>query len=271
MAVIQTRKSSDGKIKYRALVRLKGHPPVSATFERKSDAKKWAADTESDIRNNRHFIKQESKKHTIADLIDRYTILAEAENSKNLRNIKIHMNWWKDKIGYYMLSDLNAALVTQCRDELLTEEISKGRKRAPSTAKRYMTTMGHAVNLAVREWEWLEVNPFTKVQKPKEPRGRVRFLDNDERERLLETCQKSSSKYLYPIVVLAISTGMRQGEILNLRWKDVDLTRSSIILHETKNNERRAVPLTSHAHQVIKELSKLRRIDSPLVFPGKDS
>lgn len=270
MAVIQTRKSADGKIKYRVLVRLKGHPPQSATFDRKTDAKKWAQDTESAIRDNRHFTKAEAKKHTISDLIDRYKKFILLQNPDGLKSKKTHLDWWDNEIGAYMLSDFTSSMIAQCRDDLLSEEISAGKLRSPATVARYMTTMGHAVNIAVKEWEWLDNNPFSRVKKPKEPRGRVRFLDNDERERLLEVCQQSSSQYLYPIVVLAISTGMRQGEILNLKWKDVDLSRSSLVLHETKNNERRAVPIVGLAHQVLKELSKVRRIDTPLVFSSID-
>ncbi len=270
MAVIQERKTAMGKIKYRALVRLKGYPPQSATFERKTDARKWIQDTESDIRNNRHFSKAEAKKHTLSDLIDRYEKLVLAIDPKNLKNKKTHLDWWRNQIGCRMLSELNPALISQCRDYLLSEEISAGKKRSPATVARYMTSMSHAVNLAVKEWEWLEINPFSRVKKPTEPRGRVRFLDTEERDKLLAACQTSRSKALYPIVVLAISTGMRQGEILNLKWKDIDLSHSRLTLHETKNGERRAVPIVGLAHQVLSELSKVRRMDSQLVFPGTD-
>lgn len=268
MAVIQERISADGKKKYRALVRLKGFPPQSATFDRKTDAKKWAQDTESAIRDGRHFKTAESKNHTVAELIDRYSKSVLPTKPKNSQNQKIHLRWWKNRIGYYFLSDITSSVVSQCRDELLDENIAGGKKRSPATVARYMTTMSYVMNIALKEWEWIELNPFSRVKKPKEPRGRVRFLDNDERKRLLEACKTSSSKTLYPIVVLAIYTGMRQGEILNLKWKDIDFNRSQIILHETKNNERRAVPIVGLAYEVLSELSKVRRIDTPLVFPG---
>lgn len=271
MAVIQTRKSSDGKTKYRALVRLKGHPPQSATFDRKTDAKKWAQDTESAIRDGRYFKTAEAKKHTVAELINRYRSTVLPNRPKSRPNHEIHLRWWENQIGYYFLSDVTSALITQCREKLLDEEIAGGRKRGPATVARYMTTMSYVMNLALREWEWIEINPFTRVKKPKEPRGRVRFLDNDERERLLEACKASSNQDLYPIVVLAISTGMRLGEILNLKWKDIDFSRSQLVVHESKNNERRAVPIVGLAHQVLSERAKLRRIDTPLVFPGKDA
>lgn len=72
MATIQERKSADGKTKYRVIVRLKGYPPQSATFERKTDAKKWAQDTESAIRDGRHFKTVEAKKHTLQEMVGRY-------------------------------------------------------------------------------------------------------------------------------------------------------------------------------------------------------
>lgn len=94
-------------------------------------------------------------------------------------------------------------------------------------------------------------------------------MDDDERAALLDACKESVNPFLYVIVVLAIATGMRQGEILKLKWKDVDLVRSCAVLHETKNCERRTVPIPQFAAQFLIELSKVRRIDTSLVFPGK--
>jgi len=108
---------------------------------------------------------------------------------------------------------------------------------------RYLAALSHAFSIAIREWGWTDDSPLRKVGKPKEPRGRVRFLDDRERECLLEACRASGSPLLYPIVVLAIATGMRRGELLHLRWDQVDFTRNIITLHETKNGERRAIPL----------------------------
>ncbi len=268
MAIIQERKSADGKIKYRALVRLKGFPPQSATFERKTDAKKWAQDTESAIRDGRYFKTAEAKKHTVSELIERYSTKVLPQKTKNIQSQKNHLQWWNKRIGHYLLSDVSTALISQCRDELLDGVIAGDKKRSPSTVNRYMTTMAYVMNIALKEWEWIEINPFSRIKKQREPRGRVRFLDDDERERLLEACKVSDNKFLYPIVVLAISTGMRQGEILSLKWKDIDLERSQLVLHETKNNERRVVPIVGFAYKVIKDLSKVRKIDSQLVFPG---
>ena len=270
MAAIQKRVGDNGDPSYRVRVRLKGYPIQTATFKRLTDAKRWAQQTEAAIREGRHFKTREAKKHTLADLIDRYARDVLPTKPKSQKKQESQLEWWKERIGDYSLADVTPALISECRDEQLRGKTYRGTVRSPATVVRYLAALSHAMTIAVNEWGWLEQNPVSKVRKPSESRGRVRFLDEDERVRLLEESKKSSSTHLYPIVVLAISTGMRQGEILNLRWRDVDLQRSKLVLHETKNNERRAVPIVSMALNILAELSKVRRIDSKLVFPGRD-
>ena len=72
----------------------------------------------------------------------------------------------------------------------------------------------------------------------------------------------------YPIVILALSTGARLGEITSLSWENIDFDRGQIVLHETKNNERRVLPLAGHAMNILKDWSKVKRIDTPLLFPN---
>jgi integrase len=132
-----------------------------------------------------------------------------------------------------------------------------------------MAALSHAFTVAINEWGWLDDSPMRKVKKPTEPRGRVRFLSDEERERLLTACQKSDNPYLYPVFVLAISTGMRQGEIMGLNWEDVDLNQGRVTLHDTKNGERRVVPVVDKALDLLKEHAKVRPINTPLLFPSK--
>ncbi|MCK4503243.1 MAG: site-specific integrase [Desulfuromonadales bacterium] len=269
MATIQERQSSDGKTKYRVIVRLKGCSPHTATSERKTDAKKWAQDTESAIRDGRHFKTVEAKKHTLQEMVDRYVENVLPLKPKTYKNQKMQLEWWADALGYNLLSDVTPALIAECRDKLLAGTTYRGTKRSPATVVRYLAAISHVFTVAVNEWGWIEHSPVSKVKKPTEARGRIRFLADDERAALLDACKESVNPFLYVIVVLAITTGMRQGEILKLKWKDVDLVRSCAVLHETKNGERRTVPIPQFAAQFLIELSKVRRIDTPLVFPGK--
>ncbi|MDD2723872.1 MAG: site-specific integrase [Methylovulum sp.] len=268
MASIEKRTTDANETSYRVKVRLKGYPTQTATFQRLTDAKKWAAATESAIREGRHFKTAEAKKHTFADLVDRYIKDVLPSKPKKAKDKTQQLTWWKAKLGYCLLSDISAALIVQCRDELSNGITSRGTQRTPATVVQYMTALSHAFTIAVNEWQWLEDSPMRKVKKPTLPRGRVRFLDEDERARLLTACQASSNQQLYLCVILALSTGMRQGELMGLKWQDVNLKDNFIILHETKNGERRRVPLAGMALELLREHGKIRRLDTPLLFPS---
>jgi integrase len=270
MAHIEERKADDGQTKFRVQIRLRGFPQQTATFDRKTDAKRWAQKTEAAMKEGRYFKTTEAKKRTLGDLIDRYIKEILPRKPKNAHNVEAQLRWWKQVIGHCVLVDVTPAIIGEHRDRLLAGKTPKGNIRSPSTVVRYLSALSHTFTVAIKEWGWLEDNPLLKVCKPQQPRGRVRFLDNDERERLLEACKTSTNPYIYIVVVLGIATGMRQGEMMNLRWSDVDFGRKKITLYETKNGEMRVLPLVGHAHEVLKELMSKRSSESELVFPSNN-
>ena len=269
MASIEKRTTQDGQTTFRVKVRLKGFPVQTASFERLTDARKWAQQTESAIREGRHFKTTEAKRRTLDEMISRYIRDILPHKPKSSKNQLLHLKWWQTELGKYSLADVSPALIAECRDKLAGGITKQGKPRSPSTVIRYMAALSHAFTIAVKEWGWIDDSPMRKVSKPKEPRGRVRFLDDSERERLLAECKKSSSPFLYTIVVLGLATGMRHGEIINLTWNDVDLNHGRIVLNYTKNNERRAVHIVGHVLECLKQLAKVRHLDTPLLFPGK--
>lgn len=270
MANIEKRTSQDGNVSYRVKIRLKGFPTQSATFDRLADAKKYIQQTEAAIREGRYFQTQESKKHTLKEAINRYIADVLPTKPKNTIAQGGQLNWWRETLGDYSLADITPARIVQCRDQLSKTLSPRGKLRTPATVNRYLAVLSHLFTIALKEWGWVEDNPLRKVSKPQEPRGRVRFLSDEERSRLLGECKKSESRYLYPAVVLALSTGGRRMEILGLQFKNVDLKRKVIILHETKNGERRILPLAGHALDLMEQLFKVRHYNCDLVFPGKD-
>jgi integrase len=259
-----TKRESNGKTVWGAQIRRKGHPSISATFERLTDAKRWAARQEAAISEARAVPGSAARRHTVAEVVDRYchTVLPH-KRPKTIVNQQKHLAWWRDHIGHLRLIDVTPSIITDHRD-LLAQD------RAPATVKRYLAALSHAFTTAIREWQWMEDNPCSRVSKPSEPRGRVRFLNDDERQRLLNACKASPCRYLYLVVLIALSTGSRKGEILNLQWSDVDLPQGRITFHDTKNSERRTVPLTGPALDHMRQHAKVRRIDTPLVFPNAD-
>ena len=267
MASIQERKKN-GKPSYTAKIRLKGHQPVFQTFTRKTDAVRWASQTEAAIIEGRFFKTVESQKHTLSDLIQRYIRDVLPRKAKVYVEYASQLKWWEEQIGDVRLSDLSTALISEKRD-LLSKTITNRKKvMSPARVNRYMAALSTALNTSIREWEWLEDNPMRKISKLKEPRGRVRYLTDEERDRLLDACE-SVNKNLYLAVVLALSTGARQQEIWDLRWSEVDFKKGLITFTETKNDELRSVPLENLAHELLLEHSKIKKIDSDLVFPSK--
>jgi len=264
MAAINKHTDAKGQTAYRVRVRLKGHPVQSATFKRLTDAKQWAQQTEAAIREGRYFNKMEAQRHTMAELIDRYLVRVLPEKKPGTQPTqRQQLAWWKVQIGSLTMALVTPTVIADCRDKLLDTG------RSPGTTNRYLAVMSHACTFAVKELHWIDSNPCMKVTNPKEPRGRVRFLSDEERARLLDACKQSSCKVLYPAALLAMSTGMRRGEQFGLHWQDVNLTNGRIILHDTKNNERRVAIASGPALDELRKLAKVRRIDTDLVFPGK--
>ena len=261
MATIEKRTTDNGETSYRVKIRLKGYPVQTATFKRLTDAKKWTQDTESAIREGRHFKTVEARKHTFADLAKRYySEILPDYSVKEQKERRSKLEWWTSKIGYCVLGDITPATISGHKNTMT---------QSPATIDKYIKNLQHVFTIAVNEWEWLSDNPVKKVKSPKLPRGRVRFLDDNDRARLLQACKESTNTLLYPCVVLAISTGMRQAEQMELEWSDVNLTDGYLILHETKNGERRRVTLAGASLGILKEHSKLRRLDTKLLFPSE--
>lgn len=266
MASIEGRRTQDGKTCYRVKIRLKGHPEESATFSRKTDARRWAQATETAIREGRYFRTREAMRKTLNDLIERYIQDVLPQKPRSQIKQTYQLEWWRSELGSFSIAEIVPARIAEKRDQLAREETYRGSRRSPATVNRYLAALSHAFTIAVKEWGWADENPVRKVAKLREPRGRVRYLSDDERDRLLPACQASSDPRLYPLVMMALSTGARQGEILKLKWSDVDLKRGVAVLHDTKNQERRALPLTGLALNEIAELGRVRQIDTDLVF-----
>lgn len=271
MATIETRKGKDGKATYRARVRTWGRPERTATFTRKTtDAKDWAARTESDLKRGRHVPTADEKRRTVADLIDKYIAetLPHKKRNKDHAKVAALLGWWREQIGNFSLQSATPSLIAEYRDKLQNGKTRNGERRSNGTVNRYIAALSHAFRTAVMEWGWLEDSPMRRVSRRQESKGRVRFLSDDERTSLLKACKESQNQILYPLVVLALSTGARHGELINLRRKNVELKRQAITLHDTKNGETRVLPLAGHALEVMRALLSVHRIDTDLIFPS---
>lgn len=250
MGSIRSRPVKGGGERYQAEVRLKGYPPLTATFDRKTDAKNWVQKVEADIRAGRHQLYVESKKRTFKEAVEKYCKECPVPKAK-----QGHLNWWLKELGPLYLQDIRPAILSEKKQKLLTELNSKGKIRTPSTCNRFLATLSHLLSVCTRQWEWISENPVSKISREKEPRERTRFLSSEERERFLLACQESQNPLLHTFVVLLLSTGCRYTEIKNLKWTDVDLVRGRITLNKTKNDDIRSVPIRGLGLNLLRRLS----------------
>jgi integrase len=156
-----------------------------------------------------------------------------------------------------MLSEINP---------LLIERYKKTRKEEgaePATINRELGCLRHMFNMAIA-WGKAQSYPFgfgkNKVKLLKEPKGKDRILSEDEEARLLEAVRLTTkSQHLEPIIITALNTGMRKGEILNLKWSNVDFKTGHILVEETKNGEIRRVPMNKKLTAILESGKKISK------------
>ena len=255
---------------YKVRIRKLNNPTVTKTFSSKSLAEKWARKTELDMEEGTCFEKQEAEKHKVSDLIDRYISeeIPRLSVSDQLARIT-QLKWWQSEIGLKTLNKVSPALLVECRTKLKCEISTRGKPRSGATVNRYLAALSAAFGVAVAEWQWMKENPFSRVHREKESDGRTRFLSKEERTALLSAGKESTSKNLYLITLLALSAGMRQAEILTLKWDHISFERNTITLFKTKNKEVRLVPLVGIAKSLLQDHGKVRSLKNPFVFQGR--
>lgn len=270
MATIEKRKNAAGEVSYRVKIRLTGYPPETETFERLTDAKDWAARTESNIKAGRHF--GMSKRFTFDNLVDEYKPL-----SKDPKRLE----FWRDQFGNNRLDTVTTSRINTVKTRLLSEDTVRfatpptgdadadakrpRAKRTGASVNRYLAELSVCLNHGVRPLGWLEKNPCDNVKREEETKGRTRYLTDEERPRLLGACRQHVDLYL--AVLLALTTGARQAEIMTLRWGQIDFKRQVITLNKTKNGDTRSVPLVGEALKLLTERAKIRSLKDDRIFP----
>ena len=145
-----------------------------------------------------------------------------------------------------------------------------GKRLNPVTVNRRLTVIKHMLKQAV-EWDLVKSNPATSVKRFTVNSERTRFLTQHEIQTLLETCEKQiTSPWLLPLVTLALNTGMRQGELLRLKWENVDLERGSITIIQSKTLRRKTIAINEPAREALNWLQENRYGELLLMWPWGD-
>lgn len=266
------RKLSSGA--WQAVVRRKDHPSRSQTFSTRREAHDWATKIEADMKAGRAH--GPAWAHRFSDLLKAYRegpltkLRAKADRERFL-------DFWEEALGDVRLAEITPTVIatalrayaaTPVRRETRRDGhvVTTERARSSQTVRHAHTALSSLLDYAHKDLHWLDRNPARDTRRAAPAPARIRWLKEVERERLLAACQESANPDLYLVVLLALTSGARQGEIVNLRWEQIDWKRRCAWLtpEDTKTSEPRAVPLTA---EVIAELKKRpRRLRVALVF-----
>ena len=272
MATIERRKSANGRTTYRVRIRLDGKPEISRTCCSYSAARAWAAETETRLRDGTYAT---GSGHAVAEAIDAF-LAAKLPGKKDQRMLAARAGLWRTEIGKKRLRDLTARDIECCLSRLAATPLPQkkpggaSKLRSGATVNRYRAAISAVLTWAQKQSPpWINSNPARATEHRKETAGRTRFLSIEERERLLAAAKQSGSANLHPAIALSLATGGRQGEVLGLRWSDVNLSRGTLTFHDTKNGDNRSVPLPPDAVALLRERRKVVRLDTDLVFPSQ--
>lgn len=293
MATFERHERKSGPV-YMAIVRIRGFPKRKKTFKRLTDARMWAQQTEAAIRTGElQAVRKTPKKKSLREVIVRYrsdVLPHKAESTRRAEELILRR--WETLLGDYSLSYIDSELVNQKLQELATEPDRRRKQNGAATSenreqpRKSRKTIKHFRDLLAllfkyaRKWDWAGSDPMQGVDPITKLRNeRTRYLDDNERKELLAACKDSKNRQLYPLVVFALSTGGRKGEILGLTLDDVDLNREAAVFRNTKNGDTRAVPLVGHLKETlqgqirwVKEQYKAMEEKPPKrwLFPSRD-
>ena len=212
MAYIQRIKNKKGDA-YRVYIQLEGNKRLTKTFSTKRAANKYVFEIEPQKFDYKRIVSNEEI--SMSYLITEY--LSNIYKGTRPKTENRRLQYWIDKIGHKKVSEVSKFDVMEAFNQL-------PQKLSNATKNRYKSAISSVFSYAVRTYD-LSVNPVSFIQSLRENNERVRYLSNSEKDRLLNECQNSSWNKLYLIVLMAITTGARKGELERLKWSDIDFDR----------------------------------------------
>ncbi|MHB8253800.1 MAG: tyrosine-type recombinase/integrase [Acidiferrobacter sp.] len=258
MASIKKR----GDLQWRARIRRRGHPVQTKTFETKAGAEAWARQVEGEMDRGVFVSRALAESTTLAEALTRYQAEVTSTKKGFAEEISVLKRWKALPLACHMLATVRSQDLATIRDEWL----KKGSK--PGTIVRRFAILSHVFTIARKEWGMDSLsNPTHNVRPPAVDNARTRRLVHDEQARLLTAAQAYGGRgtsEIGPLIIWAIETAMRRGEIAAMRWERINWQTHVLTVpwEETKTSEARSVPLSRAALTVLNTLP--RHTDGPV-------
>lgn len=234
--------------KWQCIIRRKGHPTQSKTFDLRKDAEKWGRQQERLIDAGQWVDRTEAEHTTLRDLLKRYSKeISITKRGAEVETTRINA-LCRSALAKYTVAAITGKTLAHWRDERLTEV-------SGSTVTRELQLLGHVFSVAIREWGFgLHSNPVSLIRKPTPNKARDRVLNDTQRQALITACAQCQSPWIKPVVVFALETAARRGEILALTWRDVDLERK--VAKVSGKTGSRTIPLSPACVSMLRSLPR---------------
>ena len=232
--------------KWQAQIRIKGYKPQAKSFTLKSDAAAWARLVEAEIQKGMFVDTSEAERMTVSDAIERYL-----RSIRDQRKQLIEGSTARPvlaALGQVSLFNLTNQHLAEFRDVQLQSV-------GPTTVVHRLSLLSKVLKIAYQEWSVPFPKGIPSVRKPKRPSGRDRRLHDDEYGLLLDAL--TESVVVQNVVVFAVETAMRRGELVKIKWEHLDLKNRTLHIPETKTGVPRDVPLSAAAVEVLMSLSRV--------------
>ncbi len=281
MASIEKR----GPRKWQARIRMSGHN-LTKTFDSRADAQAWIGETETQIRTGKYRAATAAERMKFSEVLKGYRDRRPRPKGAKTEGYRIDA-----MLRHPLAKRTPASLKTPDFTRYVNGRLEEGVTR--DTVRRELGILRASLRWAKRNYDDFNIaeDPFENLEWPKPGKGRDRRLSADEMRRLGDALavrdakeigkviknpgvgrgrgkQSARSPWLMPLVALAMETTMRRGEMLALRWDDIDFQHATARVGDSKNDDARLVPLSPYAITALRELEKQREGDDPRVIPA---
>jgi integrase len=258
MASFIPRKGPGGKRVWQAHVRRRGYPAQVRTFDTKAEAEAWASIVESEIARGVFVCRSEAEATTLAEALERYRkTVTPAKRGADIERFRLD-RWGRHPLAFRSLASIRGK-------DVAAYVVERGQEgAAPATVHKELNLLSHLFNTARTAWGMESLtNPvdLVKGQRPKLPEGRDRRLVDDEKARLLAAAKvydagPHAGGHIAAIMILALETAMRRGEIAGMRWEHLNVEGRVLLVPVTKNGTAKRVPLSLIALAVLDGLPR---------------
>ncbi|MGG7605414.1 tyrosine-type recombinase/integrase [Massilia sp. BKSP1R2A-1] len=250
MATIRKR----GEGQYHVQIRKRGYPTQTKTFTKEAEARRWATIIESEMERGVFVSRNEAETTLVSDVLTRYAVEV-LPSKRSEQSDKSRIKTLLEAFGPYRLASLTSSQVAQFRDRRLQVV-------GAQSVIHEINLLNRVLKTATMEWNIALPGglPTAQVRKPIKPRGRDRRVSDAEITKILDATESAE---LRTIIIVALETGMRRGELGALTWEEIDLKKQTAHLPITKTDVPRTVPLSKTA---VAALQKFGKKDEGRVF-----